>query len=314
MIRYTISSSNDHLTYPNTPQNPTSHPSKIPSFSPSQSPVIPCGTKARIVKIESMTGQIIHVFEVEVYSEGGQNVAVGKHATQSSTPQGDDGSAFKTFDASRAVDGSASTFSETADSDSDPWWQVDLGGDYFIQSVQILNRYCVDHTDPNGCLCRLSNATVSLIELDQTSDVVATRSLGDTCDLLNIGVSFSDDAVCPQRAFVVNSVARSSSQLNSNNPGSPSKAILASILGIAVFLILVAIAYRGRKRIQQQQRRDKLNDSQNLSSFVRRGRRQRSQGLYRKSSGQHILDQLEDNSLIGVYFLYTIPVLKPMPL
>ena len=95
------------------------------------------------------------MFEVQVYSSG-TNVATGKQSSQSST--------LNNFGASLAVDGESNTFSHTnvATSGTPVWWKIDLGYKFEIESVTVLNRWCVSSADPNGCLCRLSFATLSL--------------------------------------------------------------------------------------------------------------------------------------------------------
>ena len=135
--------------------------------------IINCSTHvASFLKIELGTGQNIAMFEVQVFSSG-NNVATGKSSNQSST--------FKSFGARLAVDGKANTFSHTnvTSAGIPVWWQVDLGIEFPIESVTVMNRWCGDATDRNGCLCRLSLATLSLI--DSKGFVVATQSTGDTC-------------------------------------------------------------------------------------------------------------------------------------
>ena len=112
------------------------------------------------------------MFEVRVLSSG-INVALGKSSSQSST--------FNNFGPSLAVDGKNSTFSHTniATSGNPVWWNVDLGNEFAIESVTVLNRWCGSSADPNGCLCRLSSATLFLI--DSNGDIVATQSVGTTC-------------------------------------------------------------------------------------------------------------------------------------
>ncbi len=113
------------------------------------------------------------MFEVQVTSSG-RNVAAGKLTSQSST--------LRNFFASLAVDDKNSTFSHTnvAISGSPVWWKVDLGNKFLIQSVTILNRWCGSSADYHGCLCRLSDATLSLI--DSNGAVVGTQTTGNTCD------------------------------------------------------------------------------------------------------------------------------------
>ena len=112
------------------------------------------------------------MFEVRVLSSG-INVALGKSSSQSST--------FNNFGPSLAVDGKNNTFSHTniATSGNPVWWNVDLGNEFAIESVTVLNRWCGSSADPNGCLCRLSSATLFLI--DSNGDIVATQSVGTTC-------------------------------------------------------------------------------------------------------------------------------------
>ncbi len=56
---------------------------------------------------------------------------------------------------------------------------MDLGNEFAIESVLVLNRWCVSPADPNGCLCRLSKATLFL--MDSPGEVVAAQSVGDSC-------------------------------------------------------------------------------------------------------------------------------------
>ena len=122
------------------------------------------------------------MFEVQVFSSG-MNVALGKSSSQSST--------LNTLGSQLAVDGKNNTFSHTnvAAGGSPVWWKVDLGTEFAIESVLVLNRWCVSPADPNGCLCRLSKATLSLV--DSQGDVVATQSVGSTCGEKEISFNFS---------------------------------------------------------------------------------------------------------------------------
>lgn len=88
--------------------------------------------KAQIIKINSITGKPLNMFEFQVFS-GGLNVAQGKAATQSST--------LKSFSASLAVDGDYSSFSHTELEESS-WFKLDLGEPFQIESMNIVNRYC----------------------------------------------------------------------------------------------------------------------------------------------------------------------------
>jgi hypothetical protein len=127
------------------------------------------------VKLQSVTGEPIQVFEVKAYSSG-VNVAQGKTAMQSSTFRGN-----PRFDANKAIDGNANTFSHTVVSSTCPsWWEVNLGGLFPIESIEILNRWCQDESDPTSCLCRLSHASLALF--DEAGRCVESISIGDVCD------------------------------------------------------------------------------------------------------------------------------------
>lgn len=93
------------------------------------------GTCARQLKLESTTGAPLQMFEVQAFSSA-VNKALSKVAIQSSN-YGDSFTAFK------AVDGFANTFSHTYATDVNAWWMVDFGESDDIESVNILNRYCV---------------------------------------------------------------------------------------------------------------------------------------------------------------------------
>jgi hypothetical protein len=142
-----------------------------------------CGyRKVQKVKIQSTTSEMIHMFEVNVLSHNGINLALGKSSNQSSTFVAKKGGNW--FNASLAVDGISKTFSHTADSNS--WWEVDLEGisSGEISSIDILNRWCQSPDDGPGCLCRLSDATVSM--LDENDMVIASDSTSNTCDVSKV--------------------------------------------------------------------------------------------------------------------------------
>ena len=160
---------------------PSLFTSQSPSTNPSQTPSQACFYKGQKIKIEATTQEAIQVFEVQVMSEN-INVALGKTATQSSTFRSDDGK----FGADNAVDGDSGTFIHTESTSA--WWMVDLEALFSVESISILNRWCKDSTDPHGCLCRLSNASVSL--LDGNNDTVAAFSTTDTCGTSEIVHSF----------------------------------------------------------------------------------------------------------------------------
>ncbi|MBD0836064.1 galactose-binding domain-containing protein [Aestuariibaculum suncheonense] len=88
------------------------------------------------VQLPGESNEILSLAEVQVFS-GGVNVALNKVATQSST----NGSS----EASRAVDGNTNGDINNASvthtqSSSQPWWEVDLGANYDVESVMVYNR------------------------------------------------------------------------------------------------------------------------------------------------------------------------------
>ncbi|KAL3794097.1 hypothetical protein ACHAWO_010948 [Cyclotella atomus] len=148
-----------------------------PTSSPSLRSALSCYPNARKIKIQSTTGQQIQVFEVEAISSG-VNVAAFKAARSSTT--------LKQFNASNAIDNNPTTFSHT--NDRSAWLEIDLKHAAAIESVNITNRFCGNIGDASGCLCRLTNATVSL--LDELSVVITEKVLGNTCGVLGVANSF----------------------------------------------------------------------------------------------------------------------------
>jgi putative heme-binding domain-containing protein len=112
--------------------------------------------RGRYVRIE-LPGKrkTLTLAEVEV-SSAGRNVARGGKATQSSTAYGGA--------ASRAIDGNTSGRwgdngqTHTEENSTNPWWQVDLGAEYPIDSIAIYNR-----TD-GGLGKRLNNFTLRVLD------------------------------------------------------------------------------------------------------------------------------------------------------
>jgi putative heme-binding domain-containing protein len=96
------------------------------------------GYVGRYVRIELPgSGKTLTLAEVEVYSDG-KNVARQGKARQSSTAYGGD--------ASRAIDGNKSANyndggqTHTNENSTNPWWEVDLGKEFGIESIAVFNR------------------------------------------------------------------------------------------------------------------------------------------------------------------------------
>ena len=95
------------------------------------------GTEGRFVRIELRGRRTLTLAEVEVYSDG-RNVAPLGKATQKNTAYGGP--------AERAIDGNKSGVygdggqTHTQENTPNPWWEVDLGAEYPIDSVAVWNR------------------------------------------------------------------------------------------------------------------------------------------------------------------------------
>lgn len=148
-------------------------PSPTVSSSPSQSPVTSSdAVSAKRVKIQSMSSDPVHMFEVQVLSNG-NDVALEGTSSQSSTFRNAD-----KFAASQANDGKNSTFCHT-DAKPNSWWEIELKESVEVENIVILNRWCQSEDDPSDCLCRLSHSTIILF--DENDSIVSTQEIDDTC-------------------------------------------------------------------------------------------------------------------------------------
>ena len=96
------------------------------------------GVKGRYVRIELPGNRkTLSLAEVEVYS-GSRNVARAGKATQKNTSNG--GNAGLAIDGNTNGSFSASSVTHTAENTANPWWQVDLGDEFAIDSVSVFNR------------------------------------------------------------------------------------------------------------------------------------------------------------------------------
>ncbi|KAL3779778.1 hypothetical protein HJC23_005995 [Cyclotella cryptica] len=162
-----------------------------------------CPPTLRYIKLQSTTEYPISVFEVvALAANDGSNVASpsinpSATATQSSTLTSKNGASH---DASLAIDGDLTTFTHTQSSTENPeWLQIDLGSSYTVTNITISNRWCGSVSDPTGCMCRMSQASLTL--LDETGvGVVWEENLGDTCGKSEVkpmgGVTLASEQFC----------------------------------------------------------------------------------------------------------------------
>jgi putative heme-binding domain-containing protein len=115
----------------------------------------------RYVRIELPgAGKTLTLAEVEVYS-GGRNVARNGKASQSSTAY--DAVAAKAIDGNKSGKWADGGLTHTEENTRNPWWEVDLGSEFPIESVVIYNR-----TDENLGK-RLDNFTLRVLSKDRTA-------------------------------------------------------------------------------------------------------------------------------------------------
>ncbi len=157
------------------------------TLSPSGSVTIPIGSTTTTVTITPVDDSSVEGSETVIlsvtsgtgYTNGGgassatvtiadndfANVALNKTATQSSTAYG--GVASRGVDGNTSGEWSNNSVTHTA-SDMNAWWQVDLGEDYQVSSIQVWNR-----TDP-CCMARMDNFYVFLADTFTSYDLSTT--------------------------------------------------------------------------------------------------------------------------------------------
>jgi hypothetical protein len=118
--------------------------------APSLNVAMPVGTTGRYVMIQENSGQYLSLAEVQVFGNPQPDLALGKVATQSSTPAATQAAAL-------AVDGNPDgnindRSVSVTNANPNAWWQVDLGATTPIKSIQVFNR-----TDNVTVLNRLGN-------------------------------------------------------------------------------------------------------------------------------------------------------------
>jgi len=140
----------------------------------------------RYVRIQLADTNYLSLAEVKVFGQAvslGSNVAQGKSATQSST--GWSGTADKAVDGN--TDGVYANGSVThTQYNANAWWQVDLGGLYEIDAIEIWNRM-------DSAYDRLDDFYVFVSDTPFTStDPVVTADQEDVWSRYIVGIPFPD--------------------------------------------------------------------------------------------------------------------------
>jgi len=153
------------------------------------------GTRGRFVRIELPENGTLTLAEVEVMSDGRNLARFGK-ASQSSESNG--GSADRAIDG--RTDGSygSGTQTHTRENSRSPWWEVDLGGERPIESVNIWNR-------TEGRLGkRLDNFTLTV--LDGSRNTVFQKK-GNPAPDRDVTIAVSSDPVGTMRRAAIQALS-----------------------------------------------------------------------------------------------------------
>lgn len=157
------------------------------------------GAGARFVRIELPRQGTLTLAEVQILSDGSNIGPTGK-ARQSSTGYGGE--------AQRAIDGNTNgaygsgTQTHTNENEQNPWWEVDLGSEYPIESVSVWNR-----TENNGeYVKRLDGFTLTL--LDSNRQVVSQKA-GIEAPLPSATIQLEGDPVGGLKRSAMNALVAS---------------------------------------------------------------------------------------------------------
>lgn len=148
----------NHNTKGTNPPKPVAAPAKADAKSAEPAPgtitTPSTGKPARFVRIEIPGDRrTLNFAEAEVIS-GGKNVAKDGKATQSTTTNG--GVADRALDGNKSPDWGRSGQTHTKENQPNPWWEVDLGAPFTIDSVNLWSR--------SGFADRLGDFTLTLLD------------------------------------------------------------------------------------------------------------------------------------------------------
>ena len=130
-----------------------------------------CLPSAKTIKLVSTTSQEIGIFEIGAYDASWANIASQGTVTSSSTRMD--------YYPSLAIDGDTSSYFLSDAGDEEAWFQLEFEDEVDLDRVVIQNRWCGDASDPDDCLCKLSDAQLYL--LDATGYDIIMENLQDTC-------------------------------------------------------------------------------------------------------------------------------------
>jgi len=128
------------------------------------------------IRIQHLGIGALHLREVQVIDSNGNNRALNKEATQSSTSSGQD--------ATLAVDGSETQTQSNTQWEQDAWWEIDLGEDVVVKEVIIFNSNTDNQED------RLSNAVISLFH--SSGGAIGIYEIGDATGISKLSIPAGD--------------------------------------------------------------------------------------------------------------------------
>ena len=127
------------------------------------------GTVGRYVRISLKGRRTLTLAEVEVISDG-RNIAPMGRASQKNVSSG--GKASRGIDGNRSGSYGKGGQTHTEEETLDPWWEVDLGGEYPIESIAIYNRTDAELGE------RLEHFSVAVLDNQRGEGLAKNRPAG----------------------------------------------------------------------------------------------------------------------------------------
>eukprot|EP00956_Cyclotella_meneghiniana_P015491 scaffold23804_cov48-Cyclotella_meneghiniana.AAC.11 len=137
-----------------------------------------CLPPTKTIKLSSTTSRPIGLFEISTF-DGSSGMNIASQATViSSSSQQDDFSPLLT------IDGNRQSYFLSSSTDNNPWYELSFPKEVILSRIVLLNKWCDDISDPNGCLCDLSSSQLHLYDGNGVQGML--MNLDDTCGELEI--------------------------------------------------------------------------------------------------------------------------------